>query len=211
MAGLVEARQYMCLDADLLVLDSLAPLFEMHAKLPMGRVLIAPEAARSTICDLRRGLQMVYLATPAEVGSLFAAVPEAARETYVVNDGVFVADSEALATVDAILRGTPAITQWASSRRDVWWRQKAALNLALSRAQAIAPLDIMYNAQLHIEAAIRCPGEGRPRAQWRGRPARVIHFNGGAKNVYASWRHAVLAGSAAVPERGAPRDEAEVG
>ncbi|HLK39234.1 MAG TPA: hypothetical protein VKU41_20875, partial [Polyangiaceae bacterium] len=188
----VEAEQYLCLDADVLVLDSLAPLFEIHAALPAGQVLIGPEATKVLVADLRHGLQSIYLATAAEAAQLLAALPGAERETTVVNDGVFVAGFGALAAVDSALRRAPAVTQWVSARRDVWWRQKAALNLALAQARAIAPLDSAYNAQLHVEGAVSGGGDGRPAALWRGRPAKVLHFNGAGRSAYGAWRRSVL-------------------
>ena len=91
----VEAKQYLCMDADLLVLDTLAPLFEMHAALPAGQVLIGPEATRTPVTNLRQGLRTVYLATAAETDWLLAPYPGTDDEPTVVNDGVFVADFEA--------------------------------------------------------------------------------------------------------------------
>jgi glycosyltransferase involved in cell wall biosynthesis len=186
----VEAEQYLCLDADVLVLDSVAPVFAMHAALQSDRVLISPEAVKHPVANLRQGLQSVYLATPAETDRLLAAVPNAELEATVVNDGVFVAGSRALAAVDGHLRGLPVVTQWVSARRDVWWRQKAALNLALAHTRAIAPLDSAYNAQLHIEAAV--PSSGRPGAVWRGTAAKLLHFNGAGRRAYPLWRASLL-------------------
>src|SRR5579872_3738428 len=157
-----------------------------------GQVLIGPEATKVLVADLRHGLQSIYLATAAEAAQLLAALPGAERETTVVNDGVFVAGFGALAAVDSALRRAPAVTQWVSARRDVWWRQKAALNLALAQARAIAPLDSAYNAQLHVEGAVSGGGDGRPAALWRGRPAKVLHFNGAGRSAYGAWRRSVL-------------------
>jgi hypothetical protein len=186
MTQAVAAEQYLCLDADVLVIDSVAPLFAMHAALPKDQVLIAPEATRFPVADLRHGLQAVYMATPAETEQLLSAAPGAERETTVVNDGVFVAGFDALSAVDRLLRARPGVTQWVSARRDVWWRQKAALNLALAHTRAIAPLDSAYNAQLHVDAAV--PNGAAPGAMWRGRPARVLHFNGAGRSAYPAWR-----------------------
>ncbi len=192
----VEAKQYLCMDADLLVLDTLAPLFEMHAALPAGQVLIGPEATRTPVTNLRQGLRTVYLATAAETDRLLAPYPGTDDEPTVVNDGVFVADFEALASVDETLRDAPFVRDWVTARRDVWWRTKAALNIALARARAITPLDSAYNAQLHIDPAISCAFGGRQGATWRGRPAKVLHFNGAGKNVYPAWRRTILGNGA---------------
>jgi glycosyltransferase involved in cell wall biosynthesis len=197
----VHANQYLCLDADVLVLDDVAPLFDIHARLPPGKVLIAPEATRTPVPNLRAGLESVYRATASEAARLLEAVPGAADNTNVINDGVFVADFEALAAVDEALRCTPALSQWVIARRDVWWRQKAALNLVLARARSIAPLDSAYNAQLHMAPAVPCIVSGRPEAQWRGRPAKVLHFNGSGKEVYATWRRFTFERSGVAEDR----------
>jgi hypothetical protein len=191
MARVVHARQYLCLDADILVASSLAPLFAMHAALDASKFLIAAEATTTPVPDLRRALSAVYMAMPSEVDRLLHAHPQAGAEDNVVNDGVFVADGHGLTSVDATLRRATAVRQWVRSRHDVWWRTKAALNIALAETNAIVPLDGEYNAQLHVEPARAPHGGALHRAEWRGRAARVLHFNGSGKKSYASWRRAL--------------------
>jgi hypothetical protein len=195
MARAVRANQYLCLDADVLVLDSLAPLFERHAGLGYGKVLVAPEAAAPPPQRLRDALASLYRATPIEVRRLIGRHLRAGAEPHVVNDGVFVADLEALTSVDAILRSEPFVRGWVNARRDVWWRHKAAFNLALARLGAIVPLDAAYNAQLHAVPATGQVVAGRPHAEWRGQPAWVLHFNGGGRAAYESWRAELLRAS----------------
>ena len=191
MARVVKAKQYLCLDADVLVLDTLAPLFARHAALGSGKVLIAAEATAVPVAHLRDALVRVYQATPGEAALLLGSDPRVAAEPHVVNDGVFVADFEALSAIDALLRGDEAIRAWVSGRRDVWWRQKGAFNVALARLGAIAPLEGAYNAQLHIEPATKRTVDGRARAHWRGELASVLHFNGRGREAHAVWRGAL--------------------
>jgi len=68
------------------------------------------------------------------------------------------------------------------------------LNLALARTRTIVPLDSAYNAQLHVEAAVRGTVNGQVNVQWRGAPPKVLHFNGHGKNAYAIWRRTLLPG-----------------
>jgi hypothetical protein len=190
MARVVKARQYLCLDADVLVVSSLATLFEQHAALPKGRVLIAPEATRSPVTNLGSALQSVYLATPQEVERLVDSRSEIAADSHVINDGVFVADPEGLSTADEFLRRSPSIREWVEARHDVWWRHKAAFNIALASARATEPLDGSFNAQLHVD-----PAEwdcGREGVRWRGNPARVLHFNGSGRRGHAAWKSRLL-------------------
>ncbi|WP_394829226.1 glycosyltransferase family 2 protein [Pendulispora albinea] len=194
MARVVRARQYLCLDADVLVLAGLRPLFEQHAALPKGHVLIAPEATRHAVATLGHALQSVYMATPHEVESLVGSRSAIAAEPHVINDGVFVADADALAKVDDFLRRAPLLREWVGARGDVWWRQKAALNIALAADRAIAPLDATYNMQLHIhpvEHDARTGGAMSRGAMSRD-SIRVLHFNGAGRRLHAGWKQLVL-------------------
>jgi hypothetical protein len=191
----VEAKQYLCLDVDLLVLESLAPLFAMHASLPKGKVLVAPEVTLQPVPDVRHALETVYLSSSAETDRLLSLFPAAGAQSHVINDGLFVADFDALAAVDEALRAAPVVWSWVSARRDVWWRTKGALNVALAQARAIEPLDRAYNAQLHVaEAALHATG-ARPKATWLGQPARVLHYNGRGRASYGAHKRAILRSS----------------
>lgn len=194
MATAVEARQYLCLDTDVLVLESLATLFEQHASLGEGRVLIARESTNVRVGTLGQALASVYLATPDEVARLTGRDPAIQDAPHVVNDGVFVADRAALLAIDRTLREAPHIAAWVHARQQVWWRQKAALNLALARLSCGAELDPGFNVQLHCEQIERRIVDGRNAAVWRGRHARVLHFNGSGRRAYDEWRHALLGG-----------------
>lgn len=192
MSRAVEAKQYLCLDVDLLVLSSLRPLFETHAALPRGQILVAPEATRQPTPNLRHALESLYRSTRAETDCLLRAFPGAATETNVINDGVFVADAVALEGLAETLQRSTILREWINARRDVWWRTKGALNVALAGARVIEPLDSAYNAQLHADGAVLRTVGGQPSAVWRGRAANVLHFNGNGRSAYATSRRAVL-------------------
>ena len=189
----VKAAQYLCIDADVLVLDSLAPLFEQHAKLPKGRVLIAREATRVPVPTLADALATVYQATAEDIDVLTRAHPVVAAEPYVLNDGVFVADMAALSAADEVVRASADLRAWVRAAPNVWWRPKAALNVAMAQLGAIVLLDGAYNVQLHVDT-VQSAGEiGRPVALWGGRLAAVLDFNGSARAAsYARWRLGVL-------------------
>jgi predicted O-methyltransferase YrrM len=49
-------------------------------------------------------------------------------------------------------------------------------------------LDSSYNVQLHVQDVELVRAGARMRAQWRGRPAHILHFSGGGRNKYPNWR-----------------------
>ena len=104
-------------------------------------------------------------------------------------DGVFVADMESLDRVDDFLRRSAIIREWVGARLDVWWRHKAAFNIALASAGAVAPLDASYNVQLHVHTAEQ-DGTGGVRS--RGSRASVLHFNGAGRRFHSEWKQRLL-------------------
>ncbi|MFP2932390.1 glycosyltransferase family 2 protein [Pyxidicoccus sp. 3LG] len=192
MATTVEARQYLCLDTDVLVLESLAELFEQHAALGEGRVLVARESMNANVRTLGQALASVYLASPNEVSRLTGGDPALLEAPHVINDGLFVADRPALLAIDRTLREAPQVGAWVHARQHVWWRQKAALNLALARLACGVELDPVFNVQLHHEQVERRVVDGRCSAVWQGRNAKVLHFNGSGRRAWDAWKHALL-------------------
>jgi hypothetical protein len=137
-------------------------------------MLIAPEASRTAWQGLGSALCSVYAASADERQRLTAGDPSLDLYPQVVNDGVFVADRAALLSIDEALRGAPEWQAWVYARRDVWWRHKAALNLALARLDAASPLDPLYNVQLHVESQV--PPE-----------AKILHFSGTGRRHHGSY------------------------
>jgi predicted O-methyltransferase YrrM len=186
-ALVADAQQFLCLDADMLVLDDLRPVFAaLHAG-PEGSILAGREGNGSGLTDLRHSLSLVYGGGDADLRRL-AVTPEEAGYSLVVNDGLFAGSATALSALDGVIRAMPEASAWVDERHDIWWRNQFVFNLALARLRCGAELDPTYNVQLHTqEVGFRREG-GRVRADWRGRPARVLHFSGVGKTKYAEWR-----------------------
>lgn len=49
-------------------------------------------------------------------------------------------------------------------------------------------LDATYNVQLHVQDVALTDSGGRLRADWQGRPVRVLHFSGVGKRKYGRWK-----------------------
>jgi hypothetical protein len=192
MAHVVEADQYLCLDVDVLVLGDVSELFERHASLGPGRVSIGRELSRERQPCLGDALRSIY-----QIGAGDQLLPLEQRDELlaypqVINDGVFVADRAALLAIDAELRDSPRIAAWVHSRHDVWWRQKAALNIALARLGSAVPMADVYNVQLHAAQLDPTPEGDGTLATFRGEPARILHFNGSSRREHAAWVRRVL-------------------
>jgi glycosyltransferase involved in cell wall biosynthesis len=193
VAALVHARQYLCLDADVVVTASLAPLFALHGELPAGRILVAREACTRPVNTLAEALVQIYRASPMELAMLTGTDQEIASYPLVANDGVWVSDRAALQQLDANLRAAPELASWVHARADVWWRAKAAFNIALARLACGVELDSCFNVQLHVERAQPRSTRGESIASWRGRPAAILHFNGAGRATHHQWSRRVLA------------------
>jgi hypothetical protein len=120
-------------------------------------------------------LTTMYGATPGERARLTGDDARVDGYPLVINDGVFVADHQALLAVDAFLRTRPGVATWVHGNPRVWWRQKAALNLALAMHDSAVALDWTYNVQLHAQQTV-------PRG------AKILHFNGAGRPLHPAAR-----------------------
>jgi glycosyltransferase involved in cell wall biosynthesis len=194
-ARVLEAEQFLLLDVDLLVLDTLAPLLDACRGEDGGRIHSAaeslPSGGRATLGE---ALRTIYRARAADVARLCggASVEGFPR---VINDGVLVAERGALLAVDEALRASPDLVAWVHAEPSVWWRQKAALNIVLARLGLDVALDGANNVQLHVERVERKSFDGSPGALWQGRRASVVHFNGSARRTQADWARYLLGGA----------------
>jgi hypothetical protein len=68
------------------------------------------------------------------------------------------------------------------------WRNQFLFNLALARLDCGIELDQTFNVQLHAVHVDLTTPAGRPRAEWHGRPVRILHANGHGRDRYARLR-----------------------
>ena len=184
LAHIVEARQYFCLDADLLVTGDLSPVFAALDALPPRSIAACREANRPKHRDLGHAFRELYGGTETDQSRLAMSADEA-RYPLVVNDGFFAAGREGLLALDGTIRAMPHAEEWVRSTNWIWWRNQFIFNLALARLATGVELDGAFNVQLHENDVAFAPGTRRVAASWNGRPARVLHFNGGGKGKYA--------------------------
>jgi glycosyltransferase involved in cell wall biosynthesis len=187
VARVIEAEQYLCLDADMLVLDDLRPVFAALEACSPGSILAANEGNNHRLETLSHALREIYGGSEADEQRLFRRVTEA---TYplVVNDGLFAGTRTALLALDAEIHSMTDAQRWMNEHPDVWWRNQFIFNLALARLRCGIELDSIYNLQLHVHDAELREANGRVEATWLDRSVRVLHFSGNGRRKYPEFR-----------------------
>jgi predicted O-methyltransferase YrrM len=187
VAQVVEAQQFLCLDADMLILGELRPLFSALDACPQGSILACREGNGTGFQGLAHALKLAYGGSDLDGQYLFASDDEA-NYALVVNDGLFAGSRAALLALDGTIRGMAGATTWIDQRRDIWWRNQFVFNLALARLRCGIELDGTYNVQLHAQDVRIHRAGARIEAEWHGRPARVLHFSGVGRRKYSEWQ-----------------------
>jgi len=191
VSRVVPAEQYVCLDADMMVLGSLVPLFEAVEAAPSGSVLVVREANHLGRYKLADALIHTYFGAPGDMRRVLGVVNGEGEYPLVINDGMFAGTAAALSAVDGVIRRMPEAIAWMEERRHVcWWRNQFLFNLALARLHCGVEVDGCFNVQLHT-SNVDVVGEGRAaRVSWRGKPVRVLHFCGIGKQKYPQFHRA---------------------
>jgi predicted O-methyltransferase YrrM len=203
-ARIVGAESFLCVDADMLVLGDLRPVFAALDACPPGSVLACREANGEGETTLVKALAEVYAGKPADIARITGRARGEGGYTLVINDGLYAASRESLLAVDDVIRGWEGARAWVDERADVWWRNQFIFNLALARLGCGVELSGVYNVQLNSQDVEASVSEGRARATWRGRQARVLHFNGAGRGKYPELRGRYRAASE--PMRGGGED-----
>jgi hypothetical protein len=187
-ASVINARQYLCLDADTLVLGDLRPLFNSLEALPDDRVLVAKDSfmRSGTLGDQ---LTRHYAGKATDLGLLLGTAENEAGYPFVVNDGVFAGSRRALLSVESILRSLPGAAAWTDQLHDHGWRNQFLFNLVLARLNCGVELDGIFNVQMHMnDVQWEKDVNGGVHAVWRGRPCRILHFCGWGRDKNVDWR-----------------------
>lgn len=188
VARVIDAEEFICLDADMLVLGSLRPVFAALEACPPGAVLACREANGAAFNNLDHALCSVYGGRSGDFARLLGGVNGEGAYPLVVNDGIFAGTRHALLALDNLIREWTQAPAWVDERRDIWWRNQFVFNLALARLHCGIELDPVYNVQLNSQDVEISRGQGRIGASWRGREARVLHFNGLGRHKYVESR-----------------------
>ena len=186
-ARVIDAKHYLCLDADMVVLGDLRPIFATIEALPEGRILACREGNTQYANHLGSAIESIYAGGESDLRQL-GVTPEEESYSLVVNDGLYAGDQSALRALDGAIRAMPQAIAWVDGHSRVKWRNQFIFNLALARLQCGVELDPLYNVQLQAQNVDFFEQGSRLQATWRGREARVLHFNGSAKRKYPQWQ-----------------------
>jgi predicted O-methyltransferase YrrM len=189
LARVVDAEYFICLDADMLVLGDLRPVFGALEAAPEGTVYGCREGNGRGLLNLGHALETVYGGHAGDLTRLLGNTNGESAYPLVVNDGIFAAGRTAMMALDGAIREMPEAAKWVDERPNIWWRNQFVFNLALAKLHCGAELDSAYNVQLHAQD-VEAHWEGsRLQASWRGRPVRIIHFSGVGRRKLGPWRH----------------------
>jgi predicted O-methyltransferase YrrM len=187
-AHVVNAEQFVLLDADLLIVGDLRPLFGALEACPLGSILACREGNTATYARLDEALCALSGGQLSDLARLLGTRGHEGMYPLVVNDGVFAATRGALARLDTELRGWTEAQAWVRERPDIPWRNQFLFNLGLARLDCGVELDPVYNVQLNSQEAQPRWSRGRLQAEWQDRHVRVLHFNGTGRSKYADVR-----------------------
>jgi len=188
-AQVIDAQQFLCLDADMLVLGDLNPVFSAIEACPDGSILACREGNGQGFRNLEHILCTAYGGRETDIQRLVGTPEDEAAYSLVVNDGLFAGSRAALLALDGVIRSMTYAPTWTDERRDIGWRNQFIFNLALARLRCGVELDAAYNVQLHVQDASISYVGGRIQATWHGQPVRVLHFGGVGRRKYPEWRN----------------------
>ena len=177
-ARVVHAEQFICLDADMLVLGDLRPVFAALEACPEGTLLACREANGKVFNNLDHALCSVYGGQTSDIRRLLGSHNGEGAYPLVVNDGLFAGGRAALLALDGVIRSWSNAPAWVDERGDIWWRNQLVFNLALAHLHCGVELAPIYNVQLNSQNVEMSWVDGRLQALWYGHYARVLHFNG---------------------------------
>jgi predicted O-methyltransferase YrrM len=187
-ARFFNAKYFLCLDADMLVLGDLRPVFNALEATAENSILVCRENWRRQFQNLEQALIELYYGQASDFERLLPDLSGENNFPLVVNDGLFAGSRSALLEIDAFIRGWSEARVWMDERPDISWRNQFVFNLALARLRCGVELDPTYNVQLNTQEVEMIWSDGRLQATWRGRKARALHFNGNGRGKYQEWR-----------------------
>lgn len=184
----IRARNFLCLDADTVVLEDLRPVVHALDALPAGTILACRDLYWTE--NLGNAVSCIYNGKHEDVERLIGANARSeAAYPLVINDGFFAGSSAALSALDDTIRGFQSRLEWLGENNGSYpWRNQFLFNLALAHSDCGVALDPRFNVQLHAQPAAFSMSKSGISAVSFGCPASIVHFNGAGRNLHPEWR-----------------------
>ena len=186
-AQVVDAEQFLCLDADVLILGDLRPLFAALRVCAEDSVLVCrDDYITQSAATLEEALCTFYGGAVGDIAYLLGKESDAeAAYPLVINDGVFAARRAGLLAVDRLLRGMHLPThEWMHREPFRSTRNQFMFNLALARLRCGVRMDGGYNAFSGMGDVGYGEYAGRTQIVQRGKPVSILHFAGSGRHAY---------------------------
>lgn len=183
----IDAKWFLCLDADMVVLGSLRDLFVAVQVARPGSVLVARDLGFGTRGPLGRVLGELYGGLADDFERLCGR-PELANYPLIANSGLYAGSAEALLALDNTIRRFRDPAGWMAGRPELFFRDQFLFNLALADLNCGVEIDPAYNVQLMAAEVAPTEERGRWGALWAGREAKVLHFNGPSRYKFRTWK-----------------------
>ena len=185
IARLIRANNYLVLDVDMIVTNSLNPLLSSIGVMPSGHMMICREQENKLNNNLVSGFEShPYFSKLHELEKL-KVEQSVASHCPVFNGGVMAGNREAFLGLENAMRDLmPFSGYW--EKQEVYtnhnvkvkWREQGVMNAALARTGKWSELSGIYNCQLAVSNNHFEIVNGAPTAIIDGQNATIIHFNG---------------------------------
>lgn len=187
IARMIRANNYIVLDVDMIVTNSLNPLLSSIGVVPSSNILICKEQEGQSQSTLMSGIDSYahpYFGKPGDLSSL-KVTEHMAHNCPVFNGGVMAGTREAFFGLESAMRDLmPFAGYW--ERQEVYiqdsikvkWREQGVMNASLARTGKWSELSGIYNCQLAVSNHPFEIVHGAPSATIDNQQAVIIHFNG---------------------------------
>lgn len=187
VARMIRANNYIVLDVDMIVNNSLNPLLSSIGVVPPSHILICKEQEGQSQSTLSSGIDTYahpYFGMHGDMAKL-KVTPQMSQSCPVFNGGVMAGTREAFLGLESAMRDLmPFSGYW--ERQEVYnpdsikvkWREQGVMNAALARTGKWSELSGIYNCQLAVSNHPFELVHGAPTAIIDNQQATIIHFNG---------------------------------
>lgn len=188
MAQVIRANKYLYLDADMLVLDDMYPIFDMIDVVSDDKILVC-EDTTTTAIDLGQAMfdpSDVYGGYEEDI-EFIGITDKEMRYSLLINNGIYAGSRKAVLGLESLIRATlPNSAYWEKFRMvdHIFWREQGIFNWVLARGDLGIKIDELYNLQLNArEVDIDYSGL-LPTVTYNGKKVKVLHFNGTGRDKH---------------------------